>query len=247
MHPGGLYDDLDLIRPGVPPGAGTIPGPVPNSVRLFRSSAHYWDPRGPISWDMAMTGTAPDWRPQVKAGDTLRISATYDTRKASWYESMGIMVVWEAWDQNGGTDPFTHALDQCGHLTHGHLAEDNNHGGAFSLSYNPTQFPDCRRSQVTIASFQFNPGDFTANGANRCIPTITAGHSLSFVNYDASPSGSRQPAEPQPGLHGVGLPHRHLVPEPVRTEHRHLLSPGQRSRQLRLGSARLRHPGARTR
>ncbi len=190
VHPGGLYDDLDLIRPGAIPSGGAIPGTVPNSVRLFRSNARYWDKRGPISWDMAMTGTAPDWRPQVKAGDIMRVSATYDTRRASWYESMGIMVVWEAWNGTGGTDPFTHAIDQTGHITHGHLAEDNNHGGAFSLPYNPAKFPDCSRSQVTISGFQFNPGDFTATGANRCIPTVRQGQSLTFTNYDASPTNT---------------------------------------------------------
>jgi hypothetical protein len=196
VHPGGLYDDLDLIRPGATPSGGAISGTVPNSVRLFRSRAHYWDPRGPISWDMAMTATAPDWRAQVKAGDTLRISTTYETRHASWYESMGIMVVWEAWNQQGGTDPFTHKLDQTGHLTHGHLAEDNNHGGAFALSSNPQKFPDCRRSQVSISSFQFNPGDFTATGGNACIPTIRQGQQLTFVNYDASPLAPGNPLNP---------------------------------------------------
>jgi hypothetical protein len=35
LHPGGLYDDLDLIRSGAEPHSGAIPGPVANSVRLF--------------------------------------------------------------------------------------------------------------------------------------------------------------------------------------------------------------------
>ncbi len=196
VHPGGLYDDLELIRPGVTASGGAIRGTVPDSVRLFRSRAHYWDPRGPISWDMAMTGTAPDWRPQVKAGDTLRVTATYETRHASWYESMGIMVVWEAFNQQGGTDPFTHKLDQAGHLTHGHLAEDNNHGGAVTLSSSPQKFPDCRRSQVAISSFSFNPGDFTAGGASACTPTISQGQQLTFVNYDASPLAPGNPLNP---------------------------------------------------
>jgi hypothetical protein len=196
VHPGGLYDDLDLIRPGAHPSGGAIPGTVPNSVRLFRSNAHYWDKRGPISWDMAMSATAPSWRPQVKAGDVLRISATYDTRHASWYESMGIMVVWEAWNGQGGTDPFTHALDQQGHLTHGHLAEDNDHGGAYPLGVNLKTMPECQRHRVTISQFMFNPGDFTATGSNRCIPTIHAGHSLTFINDDASPLSPGNPLSP---------------------------------------------------
>ena len=85
--------------------AGPISGTVPDSVRLFRSNAHYFDKRGPISWDMAMTATPADWRPQVKAGDVLRISSTYNTTRASWYESMGIMVVWEAWNTRGRHRP----------------------------------------------------------------------------------------------------------------------------------------------
>jgi hypothetical protein len=187
LHPGGLYDDLDLIRPGVTPSGGAIPGTVPNSVRLFRSEAHYWDKRGPISWDMAMTATPADWRPQVKAGDVLRISSTYDTSRASWYESMGIMVVWEAYDGQNGVDPFTHRIDEHGRITHGHLAEDDNHGGAYSLGVNPSSFPSCRRRQVAIQGFVFNPGDFSATGSERCIPTIKQGQSLTFVNDDASP------------------------------------------------------------
>jgi hypothetical protein len=196
LHPGGLYDDLDLIRAGAHPSGGAIPGSVPDSVRLFRSRAHYWDKRGPISWDMAMSATPAAWRPQVKAGDVLRTSTTYDTRRASWYESMGIMVVWEAWNGQGGTDPFTHKLDQHGHLTHGHLAEDDNHGGAHSIGTNPSKFPDCSRRQVTISAFSFNPGDFNATGADRCVPTIHKGQSLNFINDDASPLSPGNPLAP---------------------------------------------------
>jgi len=186
LHPGGLYDDLDLIRPGATPSAGAIPGSVPGSVRLFRSAAHYWDPRGPISWDMAMGATAPDWRPEVKAGDTLRISTTYETKRASWYESMGIMVVWEAFDDQTGVDPFTHKLDERQHLTHGHLAEDDHHGGSIWIGQTLSKIPTCQRSQVLIAGFTYLPGDFTATGANHCIPTVPRGHSITFTNEDAS-------------------------------------------------------------
>jgi hypothetical protein len=196
LHPGGLYDDLDLIRPGASPSGGAVPGPVPNSVHLFRSSAHYWDPRGPISWDMAMGATAPNWNPEVKAGDVLRVSTTYETKRASWYESMGIMVVWEAWDDQSGVDPFSHAVNQTGHLTHGHLKETNHHGGSKWVGATLSKLPDCRRSQVVIAHFTYLPGDFRAVGPNRCIPTIRRGRSLSFVNDDASPDASSNPLAP---------------------------------------------------
>jgi hypothetical protein len=147
---------------------------------------------------MAMTATAPDWRPAVRAGDQLRISATYETRRASWYESMGIMVVWEAWDQAGGTDPFTHSLDERGHVTHGHLPENDFHGGARSLGVNLRRFPTCLRRRVIIRGFLFNPGDFSATGRNRCTPTVRQGHSLTFVNDDAFNTGTFNVFTPSP-------------------------------------------------
>ena len=98
VHPGGLYDELDMIRPGVKPAKGTIPGDYPDSVRLFRSNADYFDKATSRSRGMSsMTATAADWRPQVQPGDVLAINATYNSSLASWYEVMGIMVVWEAW------------------------------------------------------------------------------------------------------------------------------------------------------
>ncbi len=195
VHPGGLYDDLDITRAGATPSGGAIKA-GPNTVRLFRSSAHYWDPRGPISWDMAMGATAADWRPQVKAGDVLSVHATYETKRASWYESMGIMVVWEAFNDNSGTDPFAHKLDQSSHLTHGHLKENNHHGGSASLRGNLSRYPSCRKSKVIIAAFQYTPGDLQSTGSDRCAPTVVKGHSLTFVNNDASAL--------DPGIPGYG-------------------------------------------
>jgi hypothetical protein len=190
LHPGGLYDELDLIRNGATPSGGAIKGTVPHSVRLFRSMAHYFDKRGPISWDMAMTATDKDWRPEVQAGDKLRISTTYETKRASWYESMGIMVVWEAWNDQTGTDPFTHPTDQAGHVTHGHLKENDHHGGNKSLGVNLKKFPTCFTNKVIIGGFHYTPGDFTSTGSDRCTPTVRKGHSLTFVNDDAFANGT---------------------------------------------------------
>ncbi|MBV9915725.1 MAG: hypothetical protein JO153_04415 [Solirubrobacterales bacterium] len=201
VHPGGLYDELDLIRPGATPRGGAIRGPVANSVRLFRSFAHYFDPRGPISWDMAMGATAPDWRPHLNAGDTLRISATYETKRASWYESMGIMVAWEAWDDQSGTDPFSHRLDQKDHVTHGHLAENNHHGGSQQLNVKLSKFRTCFTHKVVIGGFRYTPGDFASTGSDRCTPTIRRGQSLTFVNDDSLADGKLGfplPGQPAP-------------------------------------------------
>jgi hypothetical protein len=193
LHPGGLWDQLDLLRTGASPRHGALPGLTPGSVRLFRSNAHYFDKRGPISWNMSMGATAADWRPSVRAGDTLRVNVTYDTRRASWYEVMGIMVVWEAYNNTTGVDPFTHKLDQTGHLTHGYYPENNDNGGSFSLGLSLKSFKTCHTSRVVIKAFKYDPGDFTASGHQRCIPTITPGQSISFVNADSypAPAGSQ--------------------------------------------------------
>ena len=199
IHPGGLWDQLDLSRPGARVTAasrrrGVTTGTTGGSVRLFRSVAHYWDKRGPISWDMSMGATAADWRVRVRAGDTLKISTTYETRRASWYESMGIMVVYMTYDSDrkgttAGVDPFVRAADQRGHVTHGHLPENNHHGGSRSVGANLLSYPSCPTTAVAIRAYHYRPGDLTATGANRCAPTVAQGHSLTFTNFDASSQG----------------------------------------------------------
>lgn len=195
LHPGGLYDDLDLVRPGVKPGRGTIPGDVPDSVRLFRSKAVYFDKGQPISWDFAMTATPADWRAEVQPGDILRISSTYETRLASWYEVMGIMVVWEAWNDPRGVNPFTQRLDESGHVTHGHLPENNYPGGTQWVGVNPTTLPPCYTDRVLIAGFKYIPA---TSGNKNCVPTIRRGQSITFVNEDASPLGTFNIFAPNP-------------------------------------------------
>ncbi len=83
-------------------------------MHLFRSTAHYFEPAGAVSWDVSMTATRPSWHVQVKKGDTLSVSSTYDVKKASWYEVMGIMVVFMA-DGQGGTDPVQAQGRPAGH------------------------------------------------------------------------------------------------------------------------------------
>jgi hypothetical protein len=198
VHPGGLWTELDMTRPGVKPAAGIMSGNVPGSVRLFRSYARYFDKRGPVSWDVAMGTTNADWQPQVQPGDVLSVSATYDSKIASWYEVMGIMVVWEAWNDTQGVNPFSHQLDQTSHLTHGHLAENSYYGGSAYIGVNPTAWAECAKKKVVIAGFHYLPGDFSSKGSTRCIPTITKGHSLEFVNQDANPMGTFNPVTPNP-------------------------------------------------
>jgi hypothetical protein len=192
LHPGGLYDDLDLVRAGATDTSRTPRGDVPNSVRLFRSNAVYFGHHhDPVSWDFSMTATPPDWRVKVQPGDQLKVSTTYETKQASWYEVMGIMVVWEAWDDQHGIDPFTQTLDEKGHVTHGHLPENNFWGGTKFIGVNPHSLPTCHPRKIVIAAFKYLPGDIsTSADRHGCVPTIRQGHSLEFVNQDASPNGT---------------------------------------------------------
>ena len=126
----------------------------------------------------------------------LRISTTYNSSRASWYEVMGIMVVWEAYNDADGIDPFSHRLDEHGAVTHGRLRENEYFGGTYSLGVNLSSFPDCMTHRVVISDFQYNPGDFSATGANHCMPTIRQGQRLTFVNDDASPLSPGNPLDP---------------------------------------------------
>jgi plastocyanin len=173
LHPGGLWTTLELTRGG-------------RTVRLFRSRAHYFEPAGAVSWDVAMSATPRTWRVGVHKGDVLSISATYDTRRASWYEVMGIMPV--AFSPGGaGPDPFATNVDVPGVLTHGHLPENRNHGGG------PFGLPDPRRilaapasagRTVAIRSFTYGQGDLNSVGRRGRLPVVRPGGTLRFVNRD---------------------------------------------------------------
>ncbi len=201
LHPGGLYDDLDLTRPGTTPDSQAV-GAGPHTVRLFRSNAKYFDSHGPVSWDFSMTATAPDWRPQVQAGDTLSVHATYDTKRGSWYEVMGIMVVWEAWNDQRGVNPFMGKINEVGHVTHGRLPENQYFGGTAFVGVNPNSIPECHTRNVVIAAFRYIPGDISSASERKsaCVPTVREGQSLTFVNEDASSKGTFG------GLYGVIAP-----------------------------------------
>jgi plastocyanin len=175
LHPGGLYTDLKDTRSG-------------QTKEIFRSQADYFEPAGAVSWDVAMTATKPDWKIDVNAGDRLNVSATYDSGRASWYESMGIMNLWYADGHTaGGADPFATPVDWHGIVTHGHLPENDNHGGAaFGL-------PDARQllagtstTRVDIKNFVYGRGDLSLTGRGGRPPVVIAGHSLTFRNLDST-------------------------------------------------------------
>ena len=106
LHPGGVADEVSLVRKG-------------KEKLIHISDAIYWDRKvegfDPITgdykkrstgraggpgntWDFSMTGTGAflDWKVKIKAGDILRLNAVYDSKHASWYENMGIVMAWVA-------------------------------------------------------------------------------------------------------------------------------------------------------
>jgi plastocyanin len=171
LHPGGLHTDLYLTRNG-------------QRVRLFRSDAHYFEPAGAVSWDVAMTNTPADWRVQLQPGDVVEVTGTYDVSKASWYESMAIMPIAYSEGDTTGVDPFSGQLNTRGVLNHGHLAENDNHGGAADVSYlNALDQPsEPAKAEIPIEGYIYGQGDMLAGDA---IPTIAPGGTITFDNIDA--------------------------------------------------------------
>lgn len=175
VHPGGLSTDLTAKREGTQPKL------------LFRSEAEYFGNKPPVSWDMAMTATPNDWRVGLQTGDRLRVSATYETEIASWYESMGIMIAMFA-PGEVGPDPFTTPVQTSGAVTHGHLPENDNFGGGPSGLPDPSTLPDGRDTQnrVGIFDFIYTPGHLGYPSFLGQPPVVKKGTPLRFDNADAA-------------------------------------------------------------
>jgi plastocyanin len=176
LHPGGLNTQLRDKR-------GT------STKTLFTSDAHYYEPAGEVSWDVSMGATSPSWRVQVQAGDEVSVHATYDTRRADWYEVMGIMPV-AVYDGALAGDPAVKdaqasGIPQTEVLTHTHLTENDNHGGAPTGVADPFSLPSAPAPNNTIGIQQFAyQGD---PNAGLSVPTIEPGQALTFQNNDSVP------------------------------------------------------------
>lgn len=174
LHPGGLRTDLLITRDG-------------STRRVFRSRARYFEPAGPTSWDVAMSATGEDWKVNFRKGDVISTTATYDTRRASWYEVMGIMgVAITQAPVPGGVDPFTGTVDQRDYLTHGRLKEniDENVGLPTGLLNPVKRRSGPFRDEITIRNFAFSQGDLTRSGTAGRPPRVPEGRPLRFVNQD---------------------------------------------------------------
>jgi plastocyanin len=133
-----------------------------------------------------MTRTPDDWRVAVRAGDTLRISTTYETELASWYEAMGIFVLWFAEGESGGPDPFVTDVNRPGDITHGPLPENLNYGGAQLPVPDPRELPSGDVvDTIAIEDFFYASSDIS-EGAQE-IPVVRAGSTLTFDNSIDAP------------------------------------------------------------
>jgi plastocyanin len=201
LHPGGLHTDLYMRRPGARIGRAACAGRPPGTARrrclrnaprgrgsrahLFRSKAKYFEPAGAVSWDVAMTGTPRDWKVKFRRGDVLSTTATYNSKRAAWWESMGIMVAYMA-DDGPGRDPFKRRVNFPGRPTHGHLRENDNHGGDPGGLPNPLRMGDglTVSGPLDVLDFKFTLGDLSLPGAAGRPPVVRRGESITFRNVD---------------------------------------------------------------
>ena len=149
---------------------------------LFRSEAVYWEPAGAVSWDVGMTATPTRWRVAVKAGDTLPRHRHLRHSRASWYESMGIVVVWMA-DGTDGADPSPPTSTRPGVSPTATSPRTTTTAAPARLYADPATTPAGPRAAVVdITGYVYASGDMEAPGP---IPTVKAGQSFTFRNLDA--------------------------------------------------------------
>jgi hypothetical protein len=98
---------------------------------------------------------------------------------------MGIMVTYIA-DGGPGRDPFKRRVNFPGRPTHGHLPENNNHGGGRTRMPDPRKLPDGPENPgvVEILDFKYRLGDLTLSGSSGLPPVVRRGQSLVFRNSD---------------------------------------------------------------
>ena len=149
------------------------------------------------------------------------MSATYETKIASWPESMGIMVAYLA-EGEKGDNPFRKRVDYHGNLIHGHYEENNDHGGGLPVvGPDPTKLPDGVASEgnpFTISNFVYNGADFRLPGQIGRPPTVAsamlhaATWAISIVVGMGRRMDARPPMKSMAGwLNGVSIQPGHIA------------------------------------
>ena len=159
-----------------------------DTVHLFSSVSHYYEPAGPVSWDVTMSATPDNWRVQVHKGDKLAITATYESKHRVVVRGHGNHGRVDGARATRGTDPFTTSVNAPGILTHGHLPENDNHGGPTPDTkhyVDLTKLPSHMVPNgyvIDISNFTYASGDMSIATS---VPTIKQGQSITFDNLDA--------------------------------------------------------------
>ena len=110
------------------------------TVRLFRSRAKYFEPAGAVSWDVAMTATPPDWRVRRQARRRAQRVGDLRHRARVVVRVDGDHAGRVRRRRDGGAGPVRRPTSTCpGGVTHGHLPENGNHGGALRRPARPAR------------------------------------------------------------------------------------------------------------
>jgi plastocyanin len=145
-------------------------------------------------------GTPRDWRVSLKPGDQVSINVTYDVRRASWYESMGILpLAWSKADDPLAKDPWDdgdavkNMYKEKGQLTHRRLEENIDFKARKNLGLaDPRDLKSSGPLQpggIDIKSFYYTQGGYSATKgfpkSQMRPPVVHPGETVSFTNQDA--------------------------------------------------------------
>jgi hypothetical protein len=202
VHPGGLGMTVENY--------GSEENPCPDDGQgyggtLLLDSDVIWHNGVKFSEDYQTEVTNPAWRAPIHKGDRIRISADYANKKTAWYEAMAHEGTYidELQPPKGRCKPYLVGPasklrgDKKVDVTDGvrnrawsmHMT-DNICGRRYKAPPcerpmpEPAQGPPAPGNTVTIANFQYRPGDRSLPGTDGLPPAVPEGTSLTFVNVD---------------------------------------------------------------
>ena len=209
-------------RSSAPPGTCIPAACTPTSssraagapCELFRSRAHYFEPAGAVSWDVVDDRDAAELARRGQEGRRAHACRAPTTRaRASWYESMAIMPVAMTRRAGRRRRP-VHAPTSTvtGVLTHGHLPENDNHGGArrHAARRREAARRPARRRRSTSPASSTGRATCRSTGALGRPPVVSARpaarRSSTATPRRTSSTRSRRAARRAPATTGIAFP-----------------------------------------
>ena len=198
LHPGGIRvitENYGSKERPCPTSGGGYGGTV-----LLKSDA-LWRKDVPFSEDFQMEVTHPAFRAPIHEGDRIRISGIYENRRHAWYDVMthqGLYID-ESQPPKGRCKPYLVGkaakkrprIDPTAGVKNrnwGHHPTDRICGKRFGAPpcERPLEDrgPGMRTDTVTIANFQYGPGDRALSGRQGAPVQVPQGSSLTFFNAD---------------------------------------------------------------